>query len=76
MRAAEWLDRDLRDVKEFSIKQLHGADLLKKDSPVSQAVSAIEVALHDGGDMRELIGNETASAVMTREEAKKNVKGM
>lgn len=70
----EWLERDLRDAKTFSINRVTGSHNLVRDSSVNQAISAIDGALSSLGDEQDAVSSEDISTIMTKDEARDAVK--
>jgi hypothetical protein len=66
----EWLGKELREAKDYSVDHLRVKGELSGDSPVSQAMEALDGAMSDLGLFYEIISDEDPKAVLTKEEAK------
>jgi hypothetical protein len=66
----EWLGQELKEAKDYSVDHLRVNGELSGDSPVSQAMEALDEAMSDLGLLYEIISDEDPKAILTKEEAK------
>lgn len=72
---ADALAQEISNARTFSINHLSDQGHLADDSPLSQAITALEGAVTDLGGLANIIGNEDSAAILTKDEAREAVKG-
>lgn len=73
--SSEWIGKELRELRNFSVGHLNDRGDLQADSPVVQALTELDGALTDLGTMHDAIDGEEPKALLSREEARQSVAG-
>lgn len=69
------LAQEVRYAKNFSINQLGDQGQLAENSPLSEAMVALDVAVTDLGGLSNIISNDDSAALLTKDEAREAVQG-
>ena len=69
------LAREVRSAKTFSINHLSDHGHLADNSPLSQAITALDGAVTDLGGLANIVSNEDSTAILTKNQAREALEG-